>query len=99
MAHIFLSGGGSLRLRLFPRPKAKRRMRKNAPTSFALFEAPDDDDAIDTPSERLAARVTELCLYNRNNAVILERMPKLGLRDWWLASGCLFQTVWNLRCG
>jgi hypothetical protein len=99
MAHIFLADGGSLRLRLFPRPKLKRRSRRAAPTSLALFDAPEDDDAFDTPAERLAVRVTELCLLNRNNAAILERMPELGIRDWWLASGCLFQTVWNLRCG
>ncbi|TAK98120.1 MAG: nucleotidyltransferase family protein [Rhodospirillaceae bacterium] len=23
----------------------------------------------------------------------------MGLRDWWLTSGCIVQTVWNLRCG
>ena len=53
----------------------------------------------DTSAERLAARIVEFCLLNRNNAIILEKFPELGLRDWWLASGCLFQTVWNLKSG
>ena len=99
MAHIFLPDGRSFRLRLFPRPKPVKRRRWVVPTSLALFDPPTDDDALDTPAERLAARVTELCLLNRNNAEILTRMPELGLRDWWLVSGCLFQTVWNLRSG
>jgi hypothetical protein len=106
MAHIFLTDGRALRLRLFPKPKmqtttSRRGKASSRPVhpSFALFDAPVDDDALDTPSERLAGKVAELCLLNRNNAEIVGRMPKLGLRDWWLASGCLFQTVWNLRSG
>lgn len=99
MAHIFLPDGRGLRLRLFPKPKRVARRKKAPPTSLALFDTPDDDDTAATPAERLAARVTELCLINRINVEILNRMPDLGLRDWWLASGCLFQTVWNLRSG
>ena len=99
MAHIFLADGRSLRLRLFPRPKRAPGRRKRVPTSLSLFDVPHEDDAVDTPAEKLAARVAELCLLNRNNAEILKRMPKLGIRDWWLASGCLFQSVWNMRSG
>ncbi len=103
MAHVFLADGRDFRLRVFPKAKLsahKRaaRLKKSSPT-LALFDAPVDDDALDTPAERLAVRVAELCLLNRNNAEILQRMPALGLRDWWLVSGCLFQTVWNLRSG
>lgn len=36
---------------------------------------------------------------NRNNRIILERWDALGLPDGWLAAGCLFQTIWNLRSG
>jgi hypothetical protein len=36
---------------------------------------------------------------NPFNRVILERLPSLGLRDCWLVSGALFQTVWNTRTG
>ena len=35
-------------------------------------------------------------LQNRNNRLILERLPGLGLPDAWLVAGCLFQTIWNL---
>ncbi len=99
MAQIVLSDGRALRLRVFPKPKPPKPRKRAAPTSLAPFDPPVDDDALDTPAERLAARVVELCLLNRNNAEILNRMPELGLRDWWLASGCLFQTVWNMRSG
>lgn len=99
MAHVFQADGRAYRLRLFPRPKILQRRKKAPPTSLSLFDAPADEDVTDTPSELLAAKVAELCLLNRNNAEILRRMPELGLRDWWLVSGCLFQTVWNLRSG
>ncbi|MBY0511707.1 MAG: nucleotidyltransferase family protein [Rhodospirillaceae bacterium] len=99
MVHIFLAGGRSLRLRLFPRPKAPSRKRKAPPTSLSLFDDPVEGEIFDTPAEKLAGKVAELCLLNRNNSEILQRMPQLGLRDWWLVSGCLFQTVWNLRSG
>ncbi len=36
---------------------------------------------------------------NPVNAALLERVPELGLKDCWLVAGCLFQTVWNLKCG
>lgn len=100
MAHIFLADGRSFRLRLFPRPKNQPSRRKPPASSLALFAAPaDEEEAAASPAERLAARVAELSLLNRNNAAIIDRMPQLGLRDWWLASGCIFQTVWNLRSG
>ena len=35
-------------------------------------------------------------LSNKNNAIILERISELGLKDAWLVAGCLFQTVWNV---
>ena len=38
-------------------------------------------------------------LRNEFNRAILERLPSLQLPDAWLVAGCLFQTVWNLRCG
>lgn len=28
-------------------------------------------------------------------AAILERLPALGLADWWLTAGAVFQNVWN----
>lgn len=40
-----------------------------------------------------------LALTNEANRRILERLPSLGLRDAWLVSGSLFQTVWNALTG
>ncbi len=37
-------------------------------------------------------------LANSHNRAILDRWPALALPDGWLVAGCLFQTVWNLRC-
>jgi uncharacterized protein len=30
---------------------------------------------------------------------LLVRLPACGLREWWLTSGCLVQTVWNVQSG
>ena len=98
MAHVFLADGRRLRVRLFPSSSRQPRKRRADTSSLSLFEPPTEDSH-DTAAERLAARIVEFCLLNRNNAIILEKFPQLGLRDWWLASGCLFQTVWNLKCG
>jgi len=38
-------------------------------------------------------------LQNPVNRAILVRLPLLDLRDAWLVSGALFQTVWNTLCG
>ncbi len=38
-------------------------------------------------------------LKNDANRTILQRLPSLQLPDAWLVAGCLFQTIWNLRCG
>lgn len=50
----------------------------------------------DGPERR---RFLELVLSNRWNAVLLERLPALGLPDWWLTAGCLAQPVWNALHG
>lgn len=34
-------------------------------------------------------------LTNTKNALILQRLPQLGLKQCYLTAGCLFQTVWN----
>lgn len=36
---------------------------------------------------------------NPINAALLDRLPTLGLNDCLLTAGCLFQAVWNARCG
>lgn len=38
-------------------------------------------------------------LQNPINAAIIERIGALELRDCWLVSGSLFQTVWNVQTG
>ncbi len=99
MAHISLPNGPTLRLRLFPKPKAAARAKRKAPTSLSLFEPPSEEELLDTNAERMAAKVAGLCVLNRINLAIINRFDELGIRDWWLGSGCLFQTVWNLKTG
>ncbi|MCC3264634.1 nucleotidyltransferase family protein [Arthrobacter gengyunqii] len=36
---------------------------------------------------------------NLVNRQILELAPRLGVSDWWLTAGALFQTVWNVLDG
>ncbi|CAM2155415.1 Nucleotidyltransferase family protein [Pararobbsia alpina] len=36
---------------------------------------------------------------NRWNKLILARADQLGITDWWLTSGCIAQSVWNVACG
>jgi uncharacterized protein len=38
-------------------------------------------------------------LSNPVSATILERMPRLGLGEWYLTAGAVFQTVWNVVSG
>jgi hypothetical protein len=100
MAQVFLPDGRSLRLRLFPQPKAKANARASVSQATpGLFAPPDEDAVVAAAAEAMAAKVVGLMLLNRSNAAILERLPKLGLRDWWLTGGCIVQTVWNLRTG
>lgn len=40
-----------------------------------------------------------LVLRNPVNAAILQCLPRLGLADSWIVSGCLSQTVWNIQTG
>lgn len=48
---------------------------------------------------RTAERFVTLALLNPVNSELLRRLPALGLPEWWLTSGCLFQTVWNVLSG
>jgi hypothetical protein len=38
-------------------------------------------------------------LTNRIVGTILQRMPELGLQDWYLTAGGVFQTIWNVMTG
>lgn len=44
-------------------------------------------------------RFLELVLRNPVNRVLLERGSCLGVADWWLTAGAVFQTVWNCLDG
>lgn len=44
-------------------------------------------------------RFLDAVLTNPVNVIILERMAVLDLPDFWLVSGSLFQTVWNIQTG
>ncbi len=98
MAQVFLPDGRSLRLRLFPQPKAKAPSRLSAPGP-GLFAPPNDDEVVTAAAEAIAARIVNLVLLNRGNAAILEKFSQLGIRDWWLTAGAVVHTVWNLRTG
>lgn len=41
------------------------------------------------------ARFLRLALANASNRAILDRAAALGLTDWWLTAGAVFQSVWN----
>ena len=44
-------------------------------------------------------RVVAMALANPVNRTILERAPELGVPDWWLTGGAVFQSVWNALDG
>lgn len=43
----------------------------------------------------LDERFIDDALANPTNGAILDRLPRLGIRQPWLVAGCLYQTVWN----
>jgi uncharacterized protein len=45
------------------------------------------------------ARFRGIVLADPTVRSILERAPTLGVADWWLTAGVLFQTVWNRLTG
>ncbi|MCE1178049.1 MAG: nucleotidyltransferase family protein [Micrococcales bacterium] len=47
----------------------------------------------------LEARLLEAVLADPVCAAVLERLPRLGLPDWWLTAGAVFQNVWNAVSG
>jgi uncharacterized protein len=55
-----------------------------------------DDQAVGSPSERA---FIEAALQNPFVGEILHRAEYLLPDDWYLAAGCLFQTVWNVLDG
>ncbi|MEJ3656975.1 nucleotidyltransferase family protein [Actinomycetes bacterium KLBMP 9759] len=45
------------------------------------------------------ARFLDAVGRNPVNVAVLERGPDLGVPDWWLTAGAVFQTVWNVLDG
>jgi hypothetical protein len=45
------------------------------------------------------AHFLDLVQRNPVNVSILDRAPSLGVPDWWLTAGAVFQTVWNVLDG
>ncbi len=44
-------------------------------------------------------RFLDLVLADPTVRTVLQRTPRLGVQDWWLTAGLLFQTVWNALTG
>lgn len=108
MSLITLGTGAPLRLRIHAglRPTAKEEAEdkrplkpKRVPKTVPLFPEAGAVSTAEVRSERLARQVVQLCLMNPINVAVLERFNGLGIADWWLTGGCLFQSVWNLRSG
>ncbi len=108
MSLISLGTGAPLRLRIHAglRPTAKEEAEdkrplkpKRVPKTVPLFPEAGTVSTAEARSERLARQVVQLILMNRINVEILERFNRMGIHDWWLTAGCLYQTVWNLRTG
>ncbi len=59
-----------------------------------MSDSPDNDLLTDARERFLTAALT-----NPVVGTILQRMPALGLADWYLTAGGVFQTVWNVVTG
>lgn len=51
------------------------------------------------PSATLHERFVAAVLSNDVNRAVLERGHELGVPDWWLTAGAVFQSVWNVLEG
>ena len=59
-----------------------------------MSNLPDDGQLAYERERFLAALLT-----NPVAGTILQRMPELGLANWYLAAGGVFQTIWNVVTG
>ena len=51
------------------------------------------------PVDEQLAAFRSVLLHNQTLAEVLTRAAALGLPDWYLVAGCLYQTVWNVMTG
>lgn len=87
-------------LRLYP--QRIRRPDGAAASGSARRLRDCQDEVVGVDERSLVAQAVELeRLIGLNPVVvaILDRMPRLGLSDCWLAAGAVFQTVWNVLSG
>ena len=54
---------------------------------------------VDPAGEPCEQRFLAIVLADPTVRAVLDRAPALGLPDWWLTAGVLFQTVWNALTG
>jgi hypothetical protein len=54
---------------------------------------------LETPANAERQQFLSAVLQNPVIGAILERMPQLGLGNWYLTAGGIFQTVWNMVSG
>lgn len=50
-------------------------------------------------AEELSGRAVGAVLADPVCRAVLERMPQLGLPEWWLTAGAVFQNIWNAEEG
>ncbi len=83
-------------------------MNRDLKVSKSLMAARADDASLFGREPSALPRYSFRCdhdkfvrflLLNPVIDTILNRMPQLNINDWWLSSGCLFQTIWNLKAG
>lgn len=44
-------------------------------------------------------RFLDIVMSNPSVEAVLARAARMGLSDWYLTAGCLFQTIWNVLDG
>jgi hypothetical protein len=83
-----------------PRGRAattRRRLPLAEPVNGRLPR--DDDGVADRVTDQAEECFLEMVTADPTVAAVLERAPALGVGDWWLTAGILFQTVWNTVTG
>lgn len=50
---------------------------------------------VSSPADQDAQTVLAAVLADPICAAVLDRLPSLGLQEWWLTAGAVFQNVWN----
>ncbi len=59
------------------------------------MDAPWESVAVIMPPDRNEQAVLDAVFADPVCAAVLDRFPSLGLQEWWLTAGAVFQNVWN----